>query len=218
VNTPPQPGIVLFAYLLQVLAAAMAVTLARQQPEHRPAAWFLGTMAAVDLGRLALTRAVDFATAPRPHVGAVRLAFHVDQEGFLAWPAGLAALALVVFGARRAWPALGAWAVLSATSIALYPSPLVRGEGLQRIYLGAHLGALFVVVATFAAWRVRKAVPGSAHAALFVLATIELVRLAPFNGSIFDSWASFIQPVNVVLYGLLLAIQGGFLWVSSRSR
>lgn len=217
-NTPPQPGYQAFVYLIQFVAAALAIALARASAAHIPVAWYVSSMTAIDNARRALAGWADFDNAPRPHVGSVRLAFHLDELGFIAWPAGLVALALVVFAGRRAWPALVAWLVFGATLIALYPSDLVRGAGLQRIYLAAHLAALFVVIVCFVSWRAHRKVPGSEHAALFILAAIELVRFAPFYGSIFTQWASFVQPCNVVLYGLLVAVQGGFLWVSHRSR
>ena len=217
-NTPPQPGIVLFAYLLQLVAAVLAVTLARRRPEHRPVAWFLGAMTVIDWTRLVLARVADFDHAARPHVGAVRLAFHLDELGFLAWPAGLAALALVLFTSQRPRPAFVAWAVLGAALIILYPAEIVRGGGLQRVYLVAHLAALAVVGATLERWTAKRDDPGPERAVMLVLAAVDVVRLVPYGGSIFASWASLVQPANVALYGTLAAVQGGALWVSSRSR
>lgn len=213
-STPPQPGI---WYALAVLAAVLAVLLARRRAEHRPIAVFLVSMAAIDLARLGLAHLVDFAAAPRPHVGLVRLAFHVDELGFLAWPAGLVALALVVFAGRRPWPAAVAWVATWAGLVALYPSDLVRGPGLARVYLATFLCSLAVYVAALAQWGAKRAAPNSAHAVLLVLGAVELARLAPFYGSVFERWATYAGPTNVVLYAVLAAVEGGYLWVSSQS-
>jgi hypothetical protein len=217
-NTPPQPGIVLFAYLLQIVAAVLAVTLARRRPEHRPVAWFLCAMTAIDWTRLAIARAAHFDHAVRPHEGAVRLAFHLDELGFVAWPAGLAALALVLFTGQRPRPAFVAWAMLGAALVVLYPADLVRGAGLQRVYLVAHLAALFVAVAALERWSRRREEPGPELAVMLVLAAVDVLRLVPYAGSIFGSWAGLVQPANVALYGTLAAVQGGTIWVSSRAR
>jgi hypothetical protein len=217
VSTPPQPGFPL-AYLFAVLAAVLAFLVSRERAEHRPVALFLGAMAAIDIGRAVLARVVDFDAAPRPHVGAVRLAFHADEIGFIAWPFALAALALVVFGGwRRPWPVLALWALACVALVALYPSPLVRQEGLQRIYLGAHLAALAVYVATLASWGAKRLKPDSEHAALLILGAVDLARLIPFHGSVFAQWGAFMPTGNAVLYALLAAVQGGFLWNRSRS-
>jgi hypothetical protein len=213
-STPPQPGI---WYALAALAAVLAVWLAHRRAEHRPIAVFLVAMVAIDLARFALARAIDFAAAPRPHVGLVRLAFHLDELGFLAWPAGLVGLVLVVFAGRRAWPALVAWLLTWAGLVALYPSDLVRGPGLARVYLAALLVSLAIYVAALTEWGARRARPTSAHAVLLVLGAVELARLAPFYGSIFERWATYAGPTNVVLYAVIAAVEGGYLWESSQS-
>jgi hypothetical protein len=214
VSTPPQPGI---WYALAILAAALAVVLAIRRVDHRPIAVFLVVMTAIDLARLALAHVVDFDAAPRPHVGLVRFAFHIDELGFLAWPAGLAALALVVFAGRPYGLVRLAWAATGVCLIALYPSDLVRGAGLAQIYLAAELVALAVYVVTLARWGARRAAPSSAHAVLLVLGAVELARLVPFYGPVFQRWATYAGPTNVVLYAVIAAVQGGFLWVSSPS-
>lgn len=215
-NTPPSPGTVAFAYFIQLVAAVLAVLLARRRAEHRPVAVFLVSMAVIDLGRALLRGAFDLGS-PGPYAGARRMAFHLDELGFLAWPAGLAALALVLFAVHRPWPAFAAWGAMGVALMGLYPSALVRGAGLQRIYLAAHVSALFVVATTLATWSLKREQPGSERAVMLVLCAIELARLAGFYGPIFDHWASLMQPANTILYGLLATVQGGFLWTSSRS-
>src|SRR5689334_3379564 len=101
VSTPPGWGM---PYWLAALAAVLGVVLAVRRAEHRPVALFLVAMVAIDLGRLYLRGAFHL-DVPGPYVGAQRVAFHAEEAGFLTWPAGLAALALNVFGGqRRPWP------------------------------------------------------------------------------------------------------------------
>jgi hypothetical protein len=216
-GTPPEPGRTWIPYTIAVLAAILAVMVARRRAEHRPVALFLGVMVAVDLARLARRYLYPLEALPRPHVGLARLAFHADEAGFIAWPFGLAALALVIFGARRPWTVLVAYLATVAGLIALYPSPYVRGEGLQRVYLAAYLGSFLAYGAALARWTARRVMPSSEHAVLFILGALDLARLLAFRGSIFEQWAAYALPVNAVCYGLISAVQGGFLWSWSRS-
>lgn len=94
---------------LMLGAAVMAVLLARRVPEHRPVAVFLGVQSAVMLARWALLEFYlrgaiaaaggDVATAlePAPLHGWPLVAGVAMNAGWLAWPAGLAMVALWVF-------------------------------------------------------------------------------------------------------------------------
>jgi hypothetical protein len=213
-TTPPSPG---FPYWLAALAAVLAVVLARSRPEHRPIAIFLVASVAIDILRAYLRARFDLGV-PGPYEGMRRAAFHVDEAGFVAWPAGLAALALVVFAHRPAWPPFALWSVVCVTLIALYPSDLVRGPGLQRAYLAAYLGGLATMIATGVRWWTRgRDKPGPHQAVLLLLGFVDVARLVPFYGSVFDRWATYAPPTNVALYAVVSAVEGGFLWQSSRT-
>lgn len=217
-GTPPEPGRIWLPYLIAILSAVLAILLARRRAEHRPVALFLGAMVAIDLARLARRAIFPLGDLPHPHAGLARLAFHVDEAGFIAWPFGLAALAIVVFGGRpRPWFVLAAYVATLAGLVALYPSAYVRAEGLQRVYLAAFLASFALYVATLARWGGLRAKPSSEHAVLLILGALDLARLLAFRGSIFEHWAAYALPVNVVSFGLISAVQGGFLWTSSRS-
>jgi FtsH-binding integral membrane protein len=200
-------------YWLAAFAAVLAVVLAYRRAEHRPVAVFLVSMVVLDVARLYLRSAFHL-DVPGPYVGAQRVAFHGDEAGFLAWPAGLAALALAVFdGRRRPWPPALAWAVVWVALVALYPSDLVRGDGLRRVYLAAFLTGLAVVVVTLVRWTSKKARPHSEHAVMFLLGAAECVRLMSFSGAIAPQWGAWMPPGNGVLYAVIAAVQGVFLWV-----
>ncbi len=214
-TTPPSSGFV--AYIFAILAAVLAVALARERAEHRPIAVFLVVAVVVDLAR-AYLRARFALDLPGPYEGARRIAFHVDEAGFLGWPAGLAALGLVVFARRPAWPPFVLWGLACAVLFALYPSDIVRGAGLQRVYLAAYLGGLAAALVTgLSWWNAKRNKPGPAHAVLLMLAIVDVARLVPFYGSVFDRWATYAPPTNAVLYAAVSAVEGGFLWQSSRS-
>jgi hypothetical protein len=215
-TTPPSHGM---PYWLAALAALLGFVLAQRRAEHRPVAWFLGVMVAIDVARLYLRSAFHL-DAEGPYHGAQRAAFHAEELGFLAWPFGLGALALVVFAERRRpWLVLAAWAAVGVALVALYPSDLVRADGLQRVYLAAHLAALAAAIACVASWGRKRIAPGSPHAVLFVIGALEVARLVPFyGGSVFDQWSTYAPATNAILYGLIVAIEGGYLvWASPRS-
>lgn len=212
-TTPPSSG---FPYWIAVVAALLAFVLARRRAEHRPIALFLGAMVAIDVARLYLRGAFGL-DLPGPYTGVRRVAFHLDEAGFLAWPAGLIALVVTLFTGRRPWFVLAAWAGVCVTLIALYPSDLVRGASLQRIYMTAYLGALLAVIVGGLSWGARRLRPQSEHAVVFVIGAIEIARLIPFHGSVYERWQIYAPMTNAVLYGLLAAMQGVFIWSSSRS-
>ena len=114
-------------------AAASAVPLARRRADHWPVALFLAwlvlgeTIRSVLIQRFYLARSLE---AP-PHVGAARIAFHVHQATELAWSAGLAAMAVLVFSRRR-WP-LALIALVWASTVAYLVTgyPAVRGDELR---------------------------------------------------------------------------------------
>ena len=124
------------ALAAEVAAALTGVLLARRRGEHRPAAVALVLLvgaAALELPILAALRPL-----PRPVEGAARVLVYLDGALYLAPIATVPGLALAVSVSperRRAAVAAmaGAWLLASVVLAALYPSPLVRGEGLRRV-------------------------------------------------------------------------------------
>ncbi len=97
----------------------------------------------------------------------------------------------------------------------LYPSDRVRLEHLQRIDLAAELGALGFALALLIRWarpRLERK-PDAEHAVLLLLVAGTAVQLLMFHGSIFAQWGARMPPGNAVLYLVILAVQGGFLWM-----
>ena len=68
--------------------------------------------------------------------------------------------------------------------MSLYPSPYVRAEGLQRVYLAAYLGGLATVLAAiYSWWSSEAAKAGPEHAVLLLLGLVDIARIVPFYGS-----------------------------------
>jgi hypothetical protein len=199
---------------LQIGAAVAALFLARRREDHRPfAVFFVGTTAA---NLLRFLRHETFAPirplGSPPFVGAARVAFHMDEALFLAWPAAFAALAIWLFAQRRALALLPAFAWVVAVAYLATHYPAVRGEALRRFYLGAELGALAVAVSSIASlwWR---------HGPIAPAGTCLLCCIAVDGGTLFAGawrwgfWSEWAlnQTAFALLYVVLIAFQG-VLW------
>jgi hypothetical protein len=203
-----------YARVAEFVAAISAMVLWRRRPEHRPAAVALAVFTAADTVRAFTDPAL------RPWNGN-RALFHVDVALALALQAVLPTLALVVCveHKRRAIGAMVAvWALVSTGCAVLYPSPLVYGEGLARIYLACDLIGLFISIVVFVRWvRERKALTSS-HVVLLLFAAGDVsILLAPYSawrGGIFNSYET--AQFALLLVFLAMAIyQGVVLWRST---
>jgi hypothetical protein len=135
----------LAAYAAQALAAVAAVVLARRHAPHRPAAVALVLLAAVNILDAPVVAALR--PLPRPIEGGARVLVYLDGAINLAGYAILAGLPVVLAvdpkRRRRAFVGVaGVWLAASVVLAALYPSPYVRGPGLQQVYVAADFVAL----------------------------------------------------------------------------
>ena len=209
----------------QIAAAVSSIGLAKRRAEHVPAAVALVVLTAVALARGPLNDALSAATgtnAPRQGVDLVLV--YLDGAAEMATYATIAGLALAVaFGAERRWRALaftvGAWALSSVALGALYPSPMVRGEGLQKVYFAADLIGLFVSAAALVTWAQRnmaaKRSPDSASLVAMSLVALDgAILLAPFSpwrGALYGSDFSGIQ-IIITLFFTTFAVAQGVAW------
>ena len=205
-------------YLAQALAAVSAVTLMRRRPEHRPVAVALGVFAVVNI----LDAPIADALTPypvEPWQGAMRLLVYLDGAINLANYAVIAglAVALAVSTSRRAAVSavVGVWLVASVVLAALYPSPMVRGAGLQRVYFAADLIGLFVAtVALIVRGRAgiaAKLSPNGAYAAALSLAALDAaILLAPFSpwrADLFSTPYGGVQVAITILFVVITTAQ-----------
>lgn len=214
-------SLLLALWTAHAAAAIPAVLLARQRAEHRPVALFIIWTLAADLLRAAFMvwgwAPARAALGPEPALaGWPRIAHHLDQALLLTWPAGLAALAVVVFLPQLRRRALGALALGYAAAVALlvttYPDnrPL-----LARLYALAFLAGVVGVIVAAVAWTRRRMQPRPEHATTLILGLLDLALFAgPFAPPApqpFARW-NLAQLVYVMTWSALALLHGGFLW------
>ena len=205
------------AIVLQIGSAVAAALLAWRRADHRSfAAWSVGTAMAT-LARVILAATV----LPRrplgspPIAGVQRLAFHLDEALFLTSDAGLAVLAIWLFGERRRLaflPAL-AWAGTVAYLATHYLES--RGDALRKVYLAAQLGALAVAIVSIASlWQHRGGMTPARQCFLCCVAVDGGTLVVNFwRWGFWEKW-SLNQVAFALLYGVLAAYQG-VLWSRS---
>jgi hypothetical protein len=147
-------ALVPLTYACSIGATSLAWPMARRRPEHRPVAWLLTFGLVSDLIRRGLQGLVlgpaYVALAGAPATGWVRVAAHVEQALFLAWPAGLAALTLWTYLRWRPWPVVLGYATTIAVLIIGYPG--LRGALVRKAYLGFELACVALAVGAFVHW------------------------------------------------------------------
>jgi hypothetical protein len=208
----------------QIAAAVSSIALARRRAEHVPAAVALVILTAIPFVRDPVRTAL--APLPRPVEGAARVLVYVDGAAEMASYATLAGLAVAVAASRYRRRAVAvtaaAWALTSLVIGALYPSPLVRGEGLHRIYFAADLLGLFVSAAAFVLWTQRnfaakQSPDSSSMVAVALIALDGAILLAPFSpwrGVLFGSDYAGIQLI-IALYFAVFTVAQVIAWLCS---
>lgn len=201
----------------QIAAAVSSIALARRRAEHVPAAVALVILTAIPLLRDPVRTAL--APIPRPVEGAARVLVYLDGAAEMASYATLAGLALAVAAShhRRRVIAgtVSAWAITSVVLGALYPSSLVRGEALQRIYFAADLLGLFVSAAAVVLWAQRtmaakRSPDSSSMVAVALMALDGAILLAPFSpwrGILFGSDFAGIQLIIILYFAVFTTAQ-----------
>ena len=214
--------LMLAAWALNALAAALAVTLARRRAEHRPVAMVIVATLAADLVRVPLglwgwMRARAALPPDAPLSGWPRVAHHLDQVLFLMWPAGLAVLSVLVFlphlrrGALRAVAAV--YVATVAALILTYPA---NRPALGFAYAAASFAGASAVIGGALVWGRRGIRLRPEHAVTLALGMLELALFAdpfaPPAPAPFERW-SVAQLVYLCTWAVVCALHGGFLWV-----
>ncbi len=211
-------NVIAMAKATQIVAALASIALARRRAQHVYAAIALVVLTALSLARGPLREAL--APLPRPIEGPARVLVYVDGAAELATYATIAGLAVAVAASenhrRRAIAAaVAAWALASIALGAAYPSPLVRGTGLQRIYFAADLLGLFVSAVALVGWAQRNiAAKRSPDTASFIAlglvaldAAILLAPFSPWRGALFGSEFAGIQLVIALFFATFAVVQ-----------
>jgi hypothetical protein len=205
----------ILALAAQVLAAAAAFLLTWRLHAHGPAAVALAMLATVNVVAAPIGAALP--PSVEPWQGWSRVLVYLDGALNVATCATIAGLAIAVAvspGHRRRAVlfVVGVWAVASVVLAALYPSPLVRGEGLQRAYLAADLIGLFVSTVALITWA--RAVKRSHRSAAMVALALVLLDFAilltpvsPWRASVIGASFDGVQFFIMVSFASLAAAQ-----------
>lgn len=198
-------------------SAVSAVILGRRRADHRAFAAFLLLMAAKSIARAFLAAPVRSLDAP-PFTGAARLSFHLEEALFLAWPAGVAAVALWYFAGPR-WSAVPAliWALVVGYLATHYPA--VRGEALRDVYAAAELAAVLASAGAITRWTWRRLSPTPAHVCVLLVVLVD--GGATLAGSLrWGLWAFWYldQIAALFMFSALVGYQVWTLGMFSQSR
>lgn len=212
-------------HLLNALAVILAWACARRIPTHRPVAFTLAAGFAAELAREALVGwALPPAAAPpdagSPLGGALLWAVFLDGALFIAWPALLAACSLRVLAERRTWPIAIVYTAAAVALAAMYPA--TRGSTLRHVYLGMDLAACLVGLASFGSWLARswgrrRADLAVTAAAVLVTGHLAAVVAGPYRFGLFGAEWYLMQLAYVMLFSVLILLQGGALWTWKQS-
>jgi hypothetical protein len=198
-------------YILAGVAAVLAWVVAWQRRSYRPVAWLLTFQAVSDVFRRMLR---EFVFMPRyaqlgeaPATGWLRVVAHVDQVLFLGWRVGIAALGIWIFGKRKPWLVAAVFVVVAIVLVAGYPT--VRGEVLQKAYLGVELAVLCVSLGFFIRWYLGREPWTLEHIVTGVIIALEaaMVTGGPFRGIIWVNWDK-AWSILLVLYITVIGIEG----------
>jgi hypothetical protein len=203
---------------VQALAAVFAILIARRRSAYLPAAVALTLIAAINVLERLIAPALD--GSPVPYQGLPRLFFHLESASKLAGDAVVAGLAVVVsVGPERRRRAAtivgGVWLLASVVVAGLYPSPLVRGLALARIYfasamLGICVGTIAMVTWAAKSIAAKRSPGGSDTIALWLLifdADVALVPFSPLHSAPFS--AESYSGVQVLILWVFTVLTAG---------
>jgi hypothetical protein len=206
------------AVVAQVLAAWAAVLLAKKRRDHAPAAVALVLLAAASVLKYPVLAA--HRPLPRPVEGAARALIYADGALSMSFNAIVAGLpvALAVSPTQRrhaSWIIVGAWSLASVALGALYPSPYVRGAGLQQVYVAADfIGLAVAALALITEARADIAAnrqPSSASAVATALVILDggllVVPFSPWHGDVFVQPFFGPQLVITSVFSLIAATE-----------
>jgi hypothetical protein len=200
---------------LLALGAVLSAALARQEPGHHHAARaaLLGGNTIAEIVQR-LTRA-HLLPLPTPYEGLDRVLFHVGQAAFLAWPVGVAALALYTLARCRPTVLVVGASVMAFAVAGAYPG--LRAEELVPIYRGWYGVGVVVGIGSLVLFGYRRGYPVLEHACTGVLVTGELVVLAgAFSLGVFSAWPA-AQLSYAVTFGAVAALSARHLWRTRRT-
>lgn len=200
------------------VAALLALALIHRVPRNRERPMIaLAVLLALEVP--SVIAQLDLGTAlrglPLPYEGRERGLYHVTQALFMAWPAGVAALAVLVL-MRRAPVAVGVFLALEVAWVC-WAYPDLRGDDLETVYRIWEATWIAVGLASIVSFARARRAPLPEHVCAIVLVGGEIVVLAgTFELGIFAHWPT-AQAVYIVTFGAVAALLSRHLWILTRS-
>ena len=196
---------------LLALGAVLSALLARREPGHHHIARgaLLGANVVAEVVQR-IARA-HLRPIPPPYDGIDRAAYHVTQVLFLAWPAGVAALAVWTLARRSPGPLAALWGIAALAVCGAYPA--LRGNSLEALYRFLHVAAFGIGILSFVIYAWKRPYPLLEHACALMLVVGELVVLAgAYTLGVWHYWEDAAQPTYAITFGALVVLQARQLW------
>lgn len=202
--------------LLYAAAAAAAVLLALRSRRHKPVAWYLSAVFALDLVRLGLSLLLPSSSEPRE--GLIVLLRHVDQAAYLGLILALPEMTIKLFLRRQPWSTVGAvYAVFLVLIVVFYPE--LRGAELMMLYSAIELAGGVASAGFFWMWASESGEGLSTSTACGIVLTAGSLAVSVLPSlageALLSRW-----PISVALHGvfclLVLVLQLRDLWHSRK--
>ena len=147
-----------------------------------------------------------------PLTGWVRIAGDIDTALYVAWPIGIAAVALKTLAKRSMRPPIVAYAIVVAGLIIGYPT--IRGDVLRKVLLGIELASTLVGLASILAWRSRRerSTTTTLCTSILVVGHFGTVLAGPYRFGLFGEAWVLAQAAYVLIYAVVIVLQAGSLW------
>ena len=199
---------------LSGVAVVLAWAAARRGPEHRPFAGLLTLGLVSDVILWALQRWVlppPLLDNP-PLTGWIRFAGYIEAALYVAWPIGIAAVALNTMAKRSMRPAIFAYVIVVAGLIIGYPT--IRGDVLRKVLLGIELASMLVGIASILAWRRRRerSTTATLCTSILVAGHFGTVLSGPYRFGLFGEAWVLAQVAYLLIYAVVIVLQAGSLW------
>ncbi|HLM73225.1 MAG TPA: hypothetical protein VK459_11055 [Polyangiaceae bacterium] len=147
-----------------------------------------------------------------PLTGWIRIAGYIDAALYVAWPIGIAAVALNTLAKRSMRPAIVAYVIVVAGLIIGYPT--IRGEILRKVLLGIELASMLVGLASILVWRRRseRSTITALCTSVLVVGHFGTILSGPYRFGLFGEAWVLAQVAYVLIYAVVIVLQAGILW------
>jgi hypothetical protein len=138
-----------------------------------------------------------------PLTGWIRFAGYIEAALYVAWPIGIAAVALNTMAKRS---------IVVAGLMIGYPT--IRGDVLRKVLLGIELASMLVGIASILAWRRRRerSTTATLCTSILVAGHFGTVLSGPYRFGLFGEAWVLAQVAYLLIYAVVIVLQAGSLW------